>query len=262
MALSKRKISWISWGLDQIWWQIRAAWFGIAFLMAIVAASVIWGSDWAVARTDALFVVGVALAGLVFALGVNRLQDALPMGIVFLLGIGLELQKTGIGAWAYADGGVLMLGEKPLFVGFMYAAVASYVIRSLRLKGLRVVRLPHWAVALGFSAVIYGAFFVPVPVWVRPMLLLLAVLAFNRARVVAPSGSWLPVPMALAMAALLLWVAENVGTFTGTWTYRGQGPGELVTYSKIGAWFLLLNVVFWVVTYATRDVSWRQGSKE
>ena len=204
---------------------------------------------------------GLLLIGLVFALGVNRWEDALPMGLVFLLGIGLELQKTRLGAWDYAEGGVLMLGAKPLFVGFMYAAVASYVIRSLRLKELTVVLLPHWSVALGFSAVIYGAFFVNLPIWFRPILLVVAVFAFQRARVIAPSGSWLPVPVALGLAALLLWVAENVGTFTGTWTYRGQSPGELVTFSKIGAWFLLLNVVFWVVTYTTRNASWRGNLK-
>ncbi|MEM9715681.1 MAG: DUF817 family protein [Pseudomonadota bacterium] len=260
VVLSKRKIGWVSWGLDQVWWQIRAAVFGIAFLAAIVGTAVIWSPDWALARNDALFGVGVVLMVAVFWTGVNRMADAVPIGIVFLLGIGLELHRTGVGAWAYADGGVLKLGAKPLFVGFMYAAVASYVIRSLRLKELVVTRLPHWAVAAFVSVSIYGMFFVGVPDWVRPAVLALAVIVFGMARVVAPSGSWLPVPVALGLAAVLLWCAENVGTFSGTWTYRGQGPGELVDLTKISAWFLLLTVIFWVVTYFGRTVSDRQGA--
>ncbi|MEO0343657.1 MAG: DUF817 family protein [Pseudomonadota bacterium] len=243
--------------MDQIWWQICAAWFGIAFLVAIAGSAAIWQEDWALARNDALFGVGVALVLLVFMLGVNRGFDAVPMVFVFALGIGLELQKTGIGAWAYADDGTLMLGAKPLFVGFMYASVASYVIRALRLKGLQVLHLPHWGWAALGGIVLYGAYFLALPFWGRPVLILWAGLLYHRARVQSPSGSWLPVPVALGFAALLLWVAENVGTMSGTWTYSGQSAGELVSLSKIGAWFVLLTVIFSVVTYLGRDALWR-----
>ena len=91
----------------------------------IIGTALIWSPDWVVARTDALFVAGLLLIGLVFALGVNRWEDALPMGLVFLLGIGLELQKTRLGAWDYAESGVFMLRAKPLLEGYMYAAVPS-----------------------------------------------------------------------------------------------------------------------------------------
>ena len=223
--------------------------FGAVFVVAILASAALWNADWAVARTDALFVFGVLGLVAMFALGWNALGDALPIGAVFLAGVVLEWQRTGAGAWAYEAGGVLQFGQKPLFVGFMYAAVGSYIIRSLRLKALMVTGMPAIWIGLGAGAVIYGSYFLSLPSWVRPLLLTFVVIVFSGARVRSPSGSWLYVPVALAMAAVLLWVAENVGTFTGTWSYPGQGAYEFVSLSKIGAWFLLLNVCFLLVIY-------------
>ena len=47
-------------------------------------------------------------------------------------------------------------------------------------------------------------------------------------------------------------LAENVGTATGTWIYSGQVGGQLVSFAKIGSWYLLLYVAFVTVTLVTR----------
>jgi uncharacterized membrane protein YoaT (DUF817 family) len=63
---------------------------------------------------------------------------------------------------------------------------------------------------------------------------------------------WMPMPLAALLAALALWVAENVGTMTGTWLYSGQSPGQFVSFAKLGSWYLLLYVAFVTVTLVTR----------
>ncbi|AZL61069.1 DUF817 family protein [Tabrizicola piscis] len=63
---------------------------------------------------------------------------------------------------------------------------------------------------------------------------------------------WLPLPVAAFLAALALWIAENVGTATGTWVYSGQLPGQIVSLGKLGSWYLLLYVAFVTVTLVTR----------
>jgi uncharacterized membrane protein YoaT (DUF817 family) len=63
----------------------------------------------------------------------------------------------------------------------------------------------------------------------------------------------MPLPVAAFLSALALWVAENVGTATGTWLYSGQTSGGMVSLAKLGAWYLLLYVAFVTVTLVTRQ---------
>ena len=63
----------------------------------------------------------------------------------------------------------------------------------------------------------------------------------------------MPLPVAAFLSALALWVAENVGTATGTWIYSGQIKGELVSFAKLGSWYLLLYFAFVPVTLVSRS---------
>jgi hypothetical protein len=62
----------------------------------------------------------------------------------------------------------------------------------------------------------------------------------------------MPLPLAAFLASLALWIAENVGTATGTWLYSGQLPGQMVSLGKLGSWYLLLYVSFVTVTLVSR----------
>jgi uncharacterized membrane protein YoaT (DUF817 family) len=65
---------------------------------------------------------------------------------------------------------------------------------------------------------------------------------------------WMPLPLAALLSSFFLWVAENVGTGTGTSIYAGQGALDLVSFEKMGSWYLLLYVSFATVTLVYRDV--------
>lgn len=62
----------------------------------------------------------------------------------------------------------------------------------------------------------------------------------------------MPLPLAAFLSSFALWVAENVGTATGTWLYSGQMPGQAVNLAKLGSWYLLLYVAFVTVTVVSR----------
>lgn len=55
------------------------------------------------------------------------------------------------------------------------------------------------------------------------------------------------------LSALALWLAENIGTATGTWIYSGQATGQMVSFAKLGSWYLLLYVAFVTVTLVSRS---------
>jgi uncharacterized membrane protein YoaT (DUF817 family) len=43
-------------------------------------------------------------------------------------------------------------------------------------------------------------------------------------------------------------VAENIGTVTGTWAYPSQKSWHIVSFGKLGSWYLLFYVSFVLVT--------------
>src|SRR6478735_6201842 len=141
---------------------LKQAWaciFGAALLAVIVAARLWYPDDAALARNDFLTIAAVAIQVLMVA---TRLESGRELWVIVLFhitGTAMELFKTDIGSWAYEAEGVLRIGAVPLFSGFMYAAVGSYMVRVFRLFDLRFDRYPRrWITAL-VAAGIYVNFF-------------------------------------------------------------------------------------------------------
>ncbi|MFM7334202.1 MAG: DUF817 family protein, partial [Tabrizicola sp.] len=91
---------------------------------------------------------------------------------------------------------------------------------------------------------------------IRIVLFVATVALYGRTRIwfrIHDRHWWMPLPVAAVLSAFALWVAENVGTATGTWIYSGQIKGELVSFAKLGSWYLLLYVAFVTVTLVTRS---------
>jgi len=59
---------------------------------------------------------------------------------------------------------------------------------------------------------------------------------------------WMPFLLAALLTGLFLWIAENIGTWTGTWLYPSQKVWHWVSFGKLGSWYLLLVISFVVVT--------------
>jgi len=144
----------------------------------------------------------------------------------------------------------------PLFSGFMYAAVGSYMARVIRLFDMRFAPFPPGWMHFGLAIAIYVNFFSHHFIWdIRLVLFAATVLFYARTRiwfVIGVNWYWMPLPLAAFLASIFLWIAENIGTLTGTWIYNGQNPLELVSFAKMGSWYLLLYVAFATVTIVVR----------
>jgi uncharacterized membrane protein YoaT (DUF817 family) len=62
----------------------------------------------------------------------------------------------------------------------------------------------------------------------------------------------MPLILAGVLTAFFLWVAENVGTSTGTWLYPGAHGWRVVSLQKLGSWYLLLTISFVLVSIVNR----------
>ena len=79
--------------------------------------------------------------------------------VFHLIGLGLELYKVRMGSWAYPEMAWAKFGGVPLYSGFMYASVASYLCQAWRRME---VRLNHWQSAfwtMPLAVAIYLNFF-------------------------------------------------------------------------------------------------------
>ncbi len=69
--------------------------------------------------------------------------------IFHVVGTAMEIFKTSVGSWIYPEASILRIGGVPLFTGFMYAAIGSYIARCWRLFDFRFTHHPPlWALVL------------------------------------------------------------------------------------------------------------------
>ncbi|WP_341368965.1 DUF817 domain-containing protein [Yoonia sp. BS5-3] len=245
---------------DFVMFVLKQGWaclFGGSLLLAIIGTRLIWQDDWALNRYDALFGIAVGLQISFLALKLETWAEARVILLFHISGTAMELFKTHVGSWSYPEEAIFRLQGVPLFSGFMYAAVGSYMARVTRLFDMQFAPFPPMWLHFGLAVLAYVNFFSHHFIWdIRYVLFAGTVLIYARTRIwfrIGRNWYWMPLPLAAFFSSIFLWVAENIGTLTGTWIYSGQNPLDLVSMDKIGSWYLLLYVAFATVTLVLRD---------
>ena len=235
-------------GVKQAW----ACLFGGA-LLALIAASRLWyPGGAALSRYDALVLACLALQALLLAAGLETLAEAGGILVFHAVGTAMELFKTSVGSWSYPEASRLRIGGVPLFTGFMYAAVGSYIARAWRVFDLRFTHHPGLPVLAVFCLAIYANFFSDH--WgldLRWALIGVAVVLFRRTRVhfkVRRVDRRMPLLLGLLLVALFIWFGENIATAAGAWLYPAQQHGwRPVGPAKLASWFLLMLISYTLV---------------
>ncbi|WP_083511194.1 DUF817 domain-containing protein [Microbacterium sp. XT11] len=236
---------------------LKQAWacvFGAALLVAIVAARLWYPDDAPLARNDLLTITAVLIQA---AMLVFRLESGRELWVIVLFhlaGTGMEVFKTDVGSWAYAADGVLRIGGVPLFSGFMYAAVGSYMVRVHRLFDLGFTRYPRRWLTTVLAVAIYVNFFTHHWWWDLRWVLLAGIVALWLPTVMN-ARVWrrtirLPLLAVFAGVAVFIYLAENIGTWAGAWVYPDQvAAWQPVSPSKLSSWFLLMIISVVMVTW-------------
>jgi uncharacterized membrane protein YoaT (DUF817 family) len=238
-------------GLKQAW----ACIFGAALLAVLMAARLWYPEGAALARNDFLTIAAVVIQILMVATRLETLRELRVIVLFHLVGTVMELFKTDVGSWSYGAEGFLRIGAVPLFSGFMYAAVGSYMVRVHRLFDLRFGSYPRRWITAVLAAGIYANFFTHHYIWdLRWVLLAAVVIVFGRCVMhfrVFRRRFRMPLVIAFLLVALFIWIAENIATWSGAWLYPSQVNGwHMVPLEKLVAWFLLMIIsvvlVAWV----------------
>ena len=240
-------------GFKQAW----AAIFGGLILCALMVTKSLWPDDAVLSRYDVLFLFCVALQYVMLRLGLETRDEAKLILIFHVTGTVMEIFKVWAGSWIYPETAIFAIAGVPLFSGFMYASVGSYIVRVIRVFYMQFAPFPPIWRTWGLATLIYANFFTHhyIPD-ARYVLISATIILFFRTRIwfrIGETYYWMPFSIAAALASFFLWIAEHVGTRTHTWLYASEQGWSIVNFSKIGSWYLLLYVAFATVTITFRD---------
>jgi uncharacterized membrane protein YoaT (DUF817 family) len=240
-------------GMKQAW----ACLFGGAMLALLLGSHLLWPDDAAVARYDFLTVAALVLQLVFLMTGLETKEEAAVIFLFHVTGTVMEIFKTAMGSWVYPEPSLLRIAGVPLFTGFMYASVGSYIARVWRLFEFRfTTHPPFWAVALLAFAVYVNFFTHHFFTDMRMALFVFAALIFGRSWVyfrVWKIYRCMPLLLGFCLVALFIWFAENMGTFARAWIYPSQAHGwSMVSWAKFGSWLLLMLVSYAMVCWVNR----------
>ncbi len=232
--------------------EARACLFAGLFLLVLMLSKYI--SFGGIARYDLILFAAIAIQILLLLTRIETFAEAGVLLAFHLLGLMLEIFKTmpEIGSWSYPEASVFKIGNVPLYSGFMYAAVASYMCQAWRIQKLRLTGYPPNALSIALSAAIYANFFTHHFIAdFRWWLIGAVAVIFAKTRVhftVLKVERTMPLVLSFFLIGFFVWIAENLATLNGAWLYPNQSSGwHMVSFGKITSWSLLVIVTFIMV---------------
>lgn len=234
--------------------QAYACVFG-GFLLLVMVVTHYWYPIESLHRYDFIFIAAVAFQLVLLLFKLETLREAAIILLFHIVATVMELFKTSdaIQSWHYPEAFTFRIGNVPLFTGFMYSAVGSYLARVSRIFDFRYSHYPKISYTVILVLAVYLNFFSHH--YIRDMrwvILLVTVMLFYKTQIhfkVIKAHRSMPLLLGWFLVALFIWFAENIATFANIWIYPNQTNGwKMVSLSKLTSWYLLMILSFVMVT--------------
>lgn len=240
-------------GFKQGW----ACLFGGLMLALLLLTHLFYPEGAALHRYDFLTLAALAIQVAMLALRLETWSEAKVILAFHVVGTVMEIFKTAVGSWVYPEAALLRIGGVPLFSGFMYASVGSYIARVWRIFDFRFQPYPNetfsWILAVAIYVNFFTHHYLPD---IRYLLFAGIALLFRRTRIYFTPWKrprWMPLLLGWLLVALFIWFAENIATFARAWAYPDQQAGwQMVSLAKLGSWYLLMYISFVLVAVVAR----------
>lgn len=247
--------------------ELRACLFAGSFLFVLLISNYI--PLFGLPRYDFLFIAAIVIQVLMLVFKLETKDEAKTIFLFHIIGFALEAYKTSdmVGSWAYPEFGYIKLLGVPLYSGFMYAAVGSYIAQAWKVLKLRLVSAPPYWASIVLCVLIYVNFFTnhftnDFRVFLIPAVFLIY---FRTFVYFTPKEREYKMPLSVGflLTAFFIWVAENLATLFGAWVYPNQThEWQVVGFQKITSWFLLVIISFIIVAYLKHFKEERARAKE
>ena len=234
--------------------QAHAALFAGLFFMLLFASNHLQIGS--IARYDFIFIVALFLQFTFYYFGLETKDEIKVICLFHIIGLILELYKTnpGVGSWSYPEPALFKIATVPLYSGFMYAAIGSYISQAWKIFKLELTGYTRYGWSIVLCVFIYTNFFTNHFLTdIRFLLIPLVFVFFWKTRVhftIIEQPRVLPLSISFLLIAFFVWVAENISTYLGAWQYPDQiHTWHLVSTQKVTSWFLMVIISFILVAY-------------
>jgi uncharacterized membrane protein YoaT (DUF817 family) len=203
-------------------------------------------------RYDFMLIACVLIQAVLYIYKIETRDEVFVICIFHLLGLAMELFKIHIGSWSYPEFAYLKILGVPLYSGFMYASVASYLCQAWRRFDLQITNWPPHLIARILGILIYVNFFTNHFIYdMRYIIGLLVLYFFRRSTVIFHidgTARRMPVVLSFLLIGFFIWIGENAATLLGAWKYAYQHSNwTIVNYQKISSWAFLVIVSYIIV---------------
>lgn len=234
--------------------QARACVFAGSFFVVLGLSNVI--PLFGLPRYDFLFIAALLIQLVLIWRKLETKEEAFMIMLFHVIGFCLELFKTspGIGSWSYPEDAFFKVAGVPLYSGFMYSAVGSYIGQAWKIFKLEVKNYPKYWFSLPLAAAMYLNFFthhwLPDLRWPLMALVVVVFAQTSVSFVVTDKRRAMPLVVSFVLIALFIWIAENISTYLGAWVYPYQTvTWNLVSLGKITSWFSLVIISIILVAH-------------
>lgn len=239
--------------------QAYACIFGGFLVFMIIVTKYYYPLEGIIYRYDFLFFSAIVFQILLIITKLESWKEVGVIAIFHSVALWMEVFKThpSIGSWQYPESYAIGVLGVPLFAGFMYSAVWSYIARVWRIFEFRFTHYPKKNYTIIIAWAIYLNFFTHHFIWdFRYIILIFILLTFWKTQIhYKPNKKYYSMNLWFwfLLVAIVIWIGENIGTFTKTWVYpTGGDTWEWVSYQKILAWYLLMIISFVLVSLIHR----------
>ncbi|NMH75387.1 DUF817 domain-containing protein [Bacillus sp. RO2] len=208
-------------------------------------------------RYDWLLIICLIMQWWMLRSGLETRDEVKVITLFHLIGLALEIFKVHMGSWSYPEEGYSKVFGVPLYSGFMYASVASYLCQAWRRLNVELVDWPPFWAVVSIAGAIYLNFFthhywIDIRWWLSALVIILFWKSWVRYEVGEKSYR-MPIALSFVLIGFFIWVAENIATFFGAWEYPNQtDTWSLVHLGKVSSWLLLVIVSFLIVATLKR----------
>lgn len=217
-------------------------------------------------RYDAILLILLGVQYVMYRSRLETLDEIKVICVFHVIGLALELYKVWMGSWSYPEEAYTKLFGVPLYSGFMYASVASFMCQIWRKLRMDMTGWPGGVSSFLLGGAIYLNFFTHhfIPDF-RWWLTALVFIVFWKTWIiyrVRTKTYRMPLTIAFLIVGFFIWAAENIATFFNGWKYPDQHETwHLVSFSKISSWFLLV-IISVIIVAQLKYVKAARAAKE
>ncbi|MDQ5957427.1 MAG: hypothetical protein QG614_402 [Patescibacteria group bacterium] len=236
--------------------QSSSAIFGGVLLFFIALSYFYMPSN--ILRYDLLFLIAIITQIVFLYFKIETIKEVLIILVFHIFAMLMEIYKVSIGSWVYPNQAIFSIASVPLFTGFMYSAIGSYIFRAWKINKFRFINLPSNTSLLLLGLGIYINFFTNHYIYdFRYVILAIAILLFWKTKLyveITDKIVQINPLVANALSAFVIWLSEQAGTLFRIWSYPNQILSwQPVSFDKYTSWYMLMIFSFIIITILSKD---------